>query len=95
MFIKLCSQIDKNFFSSRFELPQIFNSQAIEYLNKKKNEELLALEKLSKPFISVYSVCMNGHNFFSLIRKRMGKCISSFRDKMLMTKNRIYGIKNY
>jgi hypothetical protein len=85
---ELSNQVSKNTFTNRFEMPQIYNSQVLEYLSKKnKKEEILALEKLSKPIISVYSVCMNGQNFFSLSQEReWGSASQTLRGKVAHVK---------
>ena len=85
---ELSDKVNKNTFKDRFEIPQIYNSQVLKYLNKKnKYEEILALEKLSKPFISVYSVCMDGHNFFSLSQEReWGSASQTLRGKVTHNK---------
>ena len=85
---ELSHKVDKSIFSNRFELPQIYNSQVLKYLKKKnKDEEIMALEKLSKPFISVYSICMDGYNVLSLSQEReWGNASQTLRGKVAHNK---------
>lgn len=81
---ELSNKVDKNIFSNRYDIQQIDNKKILEYINiKSKNEEILALEKLSNPILSVYSICMNGHNFFSLTQEReWGNASQTLRGKV-------------
>ena len=80
---ELTNKMNKKIFSKRFEIPQIFNAQILDYLKKKDNKEILIMEKLSNPIISVYSICIDGHNFYSLSQKReWGNASQTLRGKV-------------
>ena len=82
---ELCSKVENNYFSDRFEVPRIHN---LEYIKKKKKkEEIMIMEKLYKPMISVYSICIDGKNFFSLAQIReWGNASQTLRGKVSRNK---------
>lgn len=84
--------------SNQFDFENIFKSKPIneypfEFFDKllkdqQKFEDLIIMEYLSDPYFSVYSICKDGENLFSLNHTReWGNASQTFRGKVIYNQN--------
>lgn len=73
--------------TNRVDLPSIDEEKFNSELNILRKKKYLIMDKLHGPIVSVYSICLNGKNFFSVSHIReWGNASQTFRGKVFYDK---------